>query len=38
MERNNVIEILDAGNEGPSFMGPELFCCGFGFSFYRSYP
>ena len=34
MERNEVIEILDAGNEGP-VIGPEAFCCGGTFNFYR---
>jgi hypothetical protein len=36
MERNEVVKILDAGNEGTSFMGPDAFCCIFIFSFYRS--
>jgi len=35
MERNDVIEILDAGNEGPSVIGPEAFCCGLAFGFFR---
>jgi len=34
MERNEVIEILDAGNEGP-VIGPEAFCCTMTFTFFR---
>jgi len=34
MERNEVIEILDAGTEGP-VIGPEMICCAGMFSFYR---
>jgi hypothetical protein len=33
MERNDVIEILDAGNEGHSFLGPDSFCCSMVFTF-----
>lgn len=35
MQRIDVIEILDAGNEGHSFMGPETFCCALTFGFIR---
>ena len=35
MERNEVVVVLDAGNEGHSFMGPEGFCCALTFPFYR---
>jgi hypothetical protein len=34
MERNEVIEILDAGNEGP-VIGPEQFCCAGAIGFFR---
>jgi hypothetical protein len=35
MERNEIIEILDAGNEGP-VIGPEAYCCAIlGMSWYR---
>jgi hypothetical protein len=35
MERNEIIEVLDAGNEGP-VVGPEAFCCiFFGLGFFR---
>lgn len=37
MERNNAIEILDAGNEGHSFMGPEYFCCSLTFGVFRHF-
>jgi hypothetical protein len=34
MEKSEVIEILDGGNEGP-VIGPEGLCCGMFFGFYR---
>jgi hypothetical protein len=34
MERKEVIEILDAGSEGP-VIGPEALCCAITFGFYR---
>ncbi len=34
MERNEVIEILDAGTEGP-IIGPEYLCCVGTFGFMR---
>ena len=35
MERNDVIEILDAGNEAHTFMDPEFFCCTITFPIFR---
>ncbi len=35
MDRNEVVVVLDDGNEGPSIMGPEAFCCVFSFAFFR---
>ena len=35
MERNEIIEILDAGNEGPVISPESLFCCGLSFNFFR---
>lgn len=32
MERKEVIEILDAGTEGP-VIGPEMLCCAGTFSY-----
>jgi hypothetical protein len=34
MESNEVIEILDAGTEGP-LIGPELICCAGTFGFMK---
>jgi hypothetical protein len=34
MERNEMIEILDAGNEGTFSTGPEVFCCVFALTFF----
>jgi hypothetical protein len=34
MERNEVIEILDAGNDGP-VIGPEMLCCSGALSWFR---
>jgi hypothetical protein len=36
MEKSEVIEILDAGNEGP-VIGPEAQCCAIAFGFYRRF-
>lgn len=36
MERNEVIEILDAGKEGP-VVGPEGLCCAITFGPYRRF-
>jgi hypothetical protein len=36
MERNEVIEVLDAGSEGP-VIGPETFCCVMTFGFLRGH-
>jgi hypothetical protein len=34
MERNEVVEILDAGNEGTFSSDPEVFCCVFALAFF----
>ena len=36
MERKEVIEILDAGNEGP-VIGPEALCCALAFGPFRRF-
>ena len=33
MERNEVVVVLDAGNEGHSFMEPDGWCCAFMFTY-----
>jgi len=35
MEEKEEIIVLDAGSEGPSFIGPEAFCCFLAMNFYR---
>jgi hypothetical protein len=35
MERNEIIEVLDAGNEGPAISPETAFCCVLAFSFYK---
>ena len=34
MEKSEIVVVLDAGKEGPA-IGPEAFCCGMCFTFYR---
>ena len=34
MEKNDIILVLDAGNDGPT-IGPEVFCCALTFTFFR---
>jgi hypothetical protein len=36
MERSEIIEILDEGNEGP-VIGPEASCCALAFGFFRRF-
>jgi len=35
MERNEIIEVLDAGNEGPVIHPDGLYCCGLMYAWYR---
>ncbi len=35
MERNEIIEVLDAGNEGPVISPETSFCCVLALTFFR---